>query len=90
MVVILNFTPVPRLGERIGAPRLSQRDQGEEWEIVLNSDERCYAGSGVGPKRGETFRSVAIPWQRQATSVVVDVPPLGALYLYHGGTEGDV
>ncbi len=41
-VVILNLTPVPRAGYRIGLPR------GGKWREVLNSDAGIYGGGNTG------------------------------------------
>jgi 1,4-alpha-glucan branching enzyme len=42
IVVVCNFTPVPRLGYRLGVP------SGGCWRELLNSDGREYGGSGIG------------------------------------------
>lgn len=73
MLVACNFTPVPRLGYRLGVP------QGGVWCECLNTDSTHYAGSGVG-----NFGSVmaeAIPSQGHAHSVFLNLPPLAVLWL---------
>ena len=72
VVVVCNFTPVPRLGWRIGVPRAGT------WRELINSDDEVYGGSGVGngPKASE-----ASGWQGQAQSLVLDIPPLATLML---------
>ena len=77
VIVILNFTPVPRLGERVGVPNSSAQN----WTVLLNSDEGCYAGSGVGPKANDSILIEPIPWQNREQSVAFDLPPLGAVLL---------
>ena len=42
LLVVLNFTPVPRHNYRVGAPR------GGFWKEELNSDAWIYGGSGQG------------------------------------------
>lgn len=42
LLVVANFTPVPRLNYHVGAPR------GGFWQEILNSDAREYGGSGFG------------------------------------------
>ncbi|MGH2626857.1 MAG: 1,4-alpha-glucan branching enzyme, partial [Anaerolineales bacterium] len=42
ILVICNFTPVPRFGYRVGVPRPGR------WQEMLNSDSPEYGGSGVG------------------------------------------
>ena len=77
IIIILNFTPVPRLSERVGVPNSSA----QSWTVLLNSDEGCYAGSGVGPKLDESIEIEPTPWQNQNQSIVFDLPPLGAILL---------
>ena len=42
MLVVCNFTPVPRVGYMVGVP------EGGYWKELLNSDAHEYGGSGVG------------------------------------------
>jgi 1,4-alpha-glucan branching enzyme len=42
VVVVSNFTPVPRHGYRLGLPRAGR------WREILNSDAHAYGGSGLG------------------------------------------
>ena len=73
MIVMINFTPVPRRDYRIGVP------QADGYEEVFNSDAVSFGGSGV---RNEGTRSVeGIPWHCFGQSVTVTVPPLAAIYL---------
>src|SRR5256885_1846079 len=46
VLVVCNFTPVPRLRHRVGVPR------GGYWREVLNSDAMFYGGSGTGNMGG--------------------------------------
>ncbi|WP_461784795.1 1,4-alpha-glucan branching protein GlgB [Prosthecobacter sp.] len=69
--VLVNATPVPRHGYRVGVG-----DAGSYREL-LNSDAANYAGSGVSAGAG--FQAQQTPWQGQPWSVVVDLPPLGVL-----------
>jgi 1,4-alpha-glucan branching enzyme len=73
VVVACNFTPVPRLGYRLGVPRPGfYREQ-------LNTDATVYGGSNVGNAGGAWAEPV--PWQGQPHSVVVTLPPLAVLFL---------
>ena len=72
VMVICNFTPVPRLRCRLGVP------QPGVWAVRLNSDAEVYGGSGVG---GQRYESEAQPWDGRLQSLQVDVPPLGMLLL---------
>ncbi|HID48544.1 MAG TPA: 1,4-alpha-glucan branching protein GlgB, partial [Chromatiales bacterium] len=73
LIVILNFTPVPRSGYRIGVP------DGGFYEEILNSDSAHYGGSNAGNAGG--VRAEAVPWMDRPYSLVLDLPPLGGLVL---------
>ncbi|MGB0722282.1 MAG: 1,4-alpha-glucan branching protein GlgB [Gammaproteobacteria bacterium] len=72
-VVILNFTPVPRQGYRIGLP------SGGRWREAINSDSRFYCGSDMG-NLAELYAE-DVPWMDQPHSVVLTLPPLAAVVL---------
>jgi 1,4-alpha-glucan branching enzyme len=72
VIVICNFTPVPRFGYRVGVPRLGF------YREVLNTDGAAYGGSNVGNSGGVS--ADAIPWQGQACSLMLTLPPLAALF----------
>lgn len=73
VVVVLNLTPVLRSGYRIGMP-----SEGF-WEVLLNSDDERYWGSGTGPSG--TVSATDEASHGRSHSVVLDLPPLAALYL---------
>lgn len=73
LLVVANFTPVPREGYRIGVPF------GEQWVEVLNSDAQVYAGSNYGNLGG--VNSEALPSHGQPLSLAVNLPPLAVLVL---------
>jgi len=73
LLVVANFTPVPREGYRIGVPF------GERWAEVFNSDAEGYAGSNYG-NLGEVA-SQALPSHGQPLSLGLNLPPLGVLIL---------
>ncbi|HLM95959.1 MAG TPA: 1,4-alpha-glucan branching protein GlgB [Acidimicrobiales bacterium] len=73
ILVISNFTPVPRHHMTVGVP-----DAGL-WREILNSDARAYGGSGVGnPGQVE---SVSVPYQGKPYSLRVTAPPLAVVFL---------
>ncbi len=76
VLVACNFTPVPRLQYRIGVPR------GGAWREVLSSDATIYGGSGHGNLGG--VEAVPYPWNGRPSSVMVTLPPLGAIILARG------
>jgi 1,4-alpha-glucan branching enzyme len=73
IVVVLNLTPVLREGYRIGVP------SGGVWSVLLNSDDERYWGSGSGTSGNVDSEVVAMHGREQ--SLVLDLPPLAALYL---------
>jgi 1,4-alpha-glucan branching enzyme len=72
VVVVCNFTPVPRAGYRVGVPAPGF------WQEILNSDAAEYAGSGLGNLGG--LVSVETPCQGQPHSIEALLPPLSVLY----------
>jgi 1,4-alpha-glucan branching enzyme len=73
IVVVCNFTPVPRMNYRVGVPHRGY------WQEVLNSDAQEYGGSGSGNLGGVEARlveSYGFPCSLELT-----LPPLGALFL---------
>ena len=72
MVVIGNFTPVPRKSYRIGVPRRCA------YREVLNTDAKEYGGSGMGNFGLVPVEEVASHGFDQ--SIVITLPPLGVLW----------
>jgi 1,4-alpha-glucan branching enzyme len=64
---------VRRLGYRVGVPVPGF------YRETLNSDGRLYGGSDAGNAGG--VRSEPIAWHGQPHSVLLTLPPLGALWL---------
>jgi len=73
ILIVCNFTPVPRETYRIGVP------SGGYWRELLNSDAKEYAGSGVGNAGGMMAEEIAV--HGRAYSLSLTLPPLGALFL---------
>ncbi len=73
VLVVCNFTPVPRTNYRIGVPR------GGIWRECLNSDAGYYGGSGQG-NLGAVEAS-PLPAHGRFHSLSLTLPPLGALFL---------
>ena len=76
LVAIVNFTPVPRDGYRIGVPA-----PGPYLEIV-NSDSGAYCGSNVG--NGGVIFTEPIASHGHEQSLRLSLPPLGFLLLKPG------
>jgi len=72
-VVVLNFTPVPRHGYRLGVP------ESGTYRELLNSDSRHYGGGDAG----NSGALVAQPhsWMGQPASLQLTLPPLGGIVL---------
>jgi 1,4-alpha-glucan branching enzyme len=73
LIVIANFTPVPREGYRVGVPKPGF------YREILNSDAAYFGGSNMGNRGG--LPSDDQPWQGHPHSILVTVPPLGIVYL---------
>jgi len=73
VVVVCNFTPVPRHGYRVGVPRAGY------YRELVNSDSREYGGSDLGNAGGASAEPRA--WRGQPHSVVLTLPPLAVLVL---------
>jgi 1,4-alpha-glucan branching enzyme len=71
VLVVCNFTPVPRYGYKIGAPA------GGTWREILNSDAVEYGGSGQGNLGG--LAAAGLPWHGHQCSLSLTVPPLALL-----------
>jgi 1,4-alpha-glucan branching enzyme len=77
LVTIFNFTPAVRARWRVGVPEPGRYDE------LLNSDSELYGGSNVGNLGG--VNSEPVPANGFDQSVLLTVPPLGALYLKQRG-----
>ncbi len=73
VLMVFNFTPVPRPEYLIGVPHAGY------YEERLNSDSAIYGGSNVG--NGGGVWSVPLPAHGFDQSIRVTVPPLGCLLL---------
>lgn len=77
IIVISNFTPVPRHDYRIGVNVAGQ------YHEILNTDSAFYEGSNFG--NGGTVESEAILSHGRDNSISVSIPPLATLYLKYQG-----
>ena len=76
ILVVVNFTPVPRYDYRIGVPGSGW------WAEILNSDGSMFGGSGMGNLGG--VQAVDAPLHGQPASVSLTLPPLATLFLRRG------
>jgi 1,4-alpha-glucan branching enzyme len=73
LLIVLNFTPMPRDGYRLGVP-----EEGT-YEILLNSDDPAYGGSGYTD--AGTLESTPTPHHGRDASLEFALPPLGVVVL---------
>ncbi len=81
--VVLNLTPLPREGYRIGVPAA------ERYRERFSSDDARFGGSAV--RTPPWVDAEPVPWHGQPQSVCLTLPPLGVLVLSPegGATEPD-
>ncbi len=81
ILVVCNFTPVPRENYKVGVPF------GGYWVELLNSDAVEYGGSGWGNMGGA--EATPTPCHGRPFSLSLALPPLAALFLKPSGwSEG--
>jgi 1,4-alpha-glucan branching enzyme len=73
LVVLMNFTPVPRDQYIVGVPRAGRYDE------ILNSDAAVYGGSNMG--NDGHVDTIDTPAHGHAQSLSVRLPPLSCLIL---------
>jgi 1,4-alpha-glucan branching enzyme len=73
VIAVCNFTPVPHLKYRIGAPRKGR------WREVLNTDAQIYGGSNLG--NGGQLLATDRRSHGQPFSIELTVPPLATVLL---------
>jgi 1,4-alpha-glucan branching enzyme len=74
VVVVVNLTPAPHQGYRIGVP------QGGEYREIFNSDSAYYSGSNMG-NGGALLMAEAMPWMNRPFSLSITLPPLAGIVL---------
>lgn len=72
IICVVNFTPVVRENYWVAIP------QEGKLELLLNSDEKKYGGSGVGPEQIIKTQKRGI--NKMDYSAAMTLPPLGAVY----------
>lgn len=74
VLVVCNFTPVPRSGYRIGVPCAGT------WREIVNTDASVYGGSGMG-NGGSLQAQADSPSHGRPHSIRMVLPPLATLML---------
>ena len=77
ILVVCNFTPVPRYSYRLGSPR------GGFWQEILNSDASEYGGSNMGNLGG--VEAVPVGLHGRAHSLTITLPPLSVSFFKNQG-----
>ena len=75
VLVVCNFTPVPREGYRIGVPEGTAK-----WVTLLNTDSAHYGGSNSGNGYAPLMVE-SVSAQGRAQSLLLTLPPLATLFL---------
>jgi 1,4-alpha-glucan branching enzyme len=76
MLVVCNFTPVPRYGYRLGVPKSGV------WREVMNTDAGGYGGANLG--NGGAVYAEDTPWGDLPASVSLVLPPLATVVFQAG------
>ena len=77
ILVVCNFTPVPRYSYRLGSPRSGS------WQEILNSDANEYGGSNMGNLGG--VETVPVPLHGRPYSLTITLPPLSVSFFKNHG-----
>lgn len=72
LLIVCNFTPLPRDNYRIGVP------SGGHWREVLNSNAKEYGGTGQGNLGG--LNSEPVKHHGRPHSLLASLPPLSCVY----------
>ncbi len=72
VLIICNFTPIPRIGYKVGVPSAGF------WKELLNSDASDYGGSGMGNMGGA--EALVEETHGRPYSLRLTLPPLSALF----------
>jgi 1,4-alpha-glucan branching enzyme len=76
VLVVCNFTPVPRHNYMVGVP------EGGFWRELLNSDAPLYGGSGMGNYGG--VEAAPVSAQGRFHSLALTLPPLSTVFFKPG------
>jgi 1,4-alpha-glucan branching enzyme len=74
VIVVINLTPQPHHGYRIGVPESGR------YREIFNSDSAFFAGSNMG-NGGGALSADELPWMNRPCSISLTLPPLAAIVL---------
>jgi 1,4-alpha-glucan branching enzyme len=77
ILVVCNFTPVPRYSYRLGSPRSGY------WQEILNSDAGDYGGGNMGNLGG--VETVPVSLHGRPYSLTITLPPLSVSFFKNQG-----
>ncbi len=77
ILIVANFTPIPRTNYRVGVPRPGQ------WAEILNGDATIYGGSGQGNIGGAETSPIRAHGRNQSLNLTL--PPLALIALRSPG-----
>lgn len=77
IVIVANFTPVPRKNYRVGVPERGY------YREIFNSDDKIYWGSGL--INDKTLETAPIARHGRTHSLSLTLPPLGLVMLKYNG-----
>ncbi|MCB8839047.1 1,4-alpha-glucan branching protein GlgB [Aurantimonas sp. VKM B-3413] len=77
VLIVSNFTPVPRHEYEVGVP------SGGQWTERLNTDSEIYGGSNVGNMGGKEAEEHSV--NGRPYSISLTLPPLATIVLVHEG-----
>ena len=79
LICAVNFAPVPWADYRFGVPAAAR------YEVLFNTDDACWGGSGCALPAGSRTDVDDIPSHGRETSLSLTIPPLGAVLLRREG-----
>ena len=82
VLVVCNFTPVPRLNYIVGVPH------GGYWKELANSDATIYGGSGLGNLGG--VEAAPVGAHGRYHSLYLTLPPLAVVFFKRSGGWSDI
>ena len=83
LIVVCNFTPLPRVGYRVGLPEPAPGLSDDAWAVVLDTDARRWGGSGYRDLAGAPAIAEveAVPSDGRERSLSLVLPPLATIML---------
>jgi 1,4-alpha-glucan branching enzyme len=74
---VTNFTPIPNQEFRLGVQDLGK------YQVILNTDDKKYWGSGY--KIAKSITAESVDWNNQEQSIKFNLPPLSSVFIVYKG-----